>query len=85
MKITAHVKPGASREGVWRRADGSIAVRVHARPVEGAANAAVRDAVADALKIPRSSVSVLTPRGRSKILEVPSEAAAALAALPAEP
>lgn len=79
-----HVKPGASREGVLRRGDGSLVVRVHARPVEGAANAAVRDAVSAALGVPRSQVTVLTPRGRTKTVEVPAQAAAAILLLPAE-
>lgn len=81
LRFTVSVKPGSSRCGVSRHEDGSIVVRVHARPVDGAANDAVRDAIAQALGIARSQVHVLTPRGRSKIVEIPDAAAASLAAL----
>lgn len=84
MVITVHVKPGSARAGVSRRHDGTLVVRVHARPVDGAANAAVRDALADALGVPRSRVNVLTPRGRTKRVDVPEETAAVLHLLPTE-
>ena len=62
--------PGASRTGaVW---DGAVLhVRVTARPVEGAANRALLQAVADALGVRRSTVSLVAgERSREKLVEV---------------
>ena len=66
--VRAH--PGASRTGAaW---DGAVLhVRVTARAVEGAANRALIQAVADALGVRRSAVSLVAgERARDKLVEV---------------
>lgn len=68
LKVRAH--PGASRTGAaW---DGAVLhVRVTARAVEGAANRALIRAVADALGVRRSAVSLVAGgRSREKLVEV---------------
>ena len=49
--LRVHVRPGASRPGVSGLHGGAIAVRVGARPVDGAANRAVLAVVGDALGV----------------------------------
>lgn len=81
MKITIRVKTGAAHEGVSMESDGTLVVRVHARPVDGAANAAIREVLAKTLGVAKSTVVVETPRGRCKIISIPDAAVAALAKL----
>lgn len=65
------VQPRASRTSVsWE--DGVIRVRVTAPPVEGRANAAVIEALAEALGVRRSEVRIVSgERSRRKQVELP--------------
>jgi uncharacterized protein len=66
--VRAH--PGASRTGAeW---DGEVLhVRIRARAIEGAANRALIQAVADTLGVRRSAVSLVAgERSRNKLFEV---------------
>ncbi len=70
MRLVVRVHPGASRTGAaW---DGAVLhVRVTARAIEGAANRALIQAVADALGVRRSAVSLVAgERARVKHVEV---------------
>ena len=70
MRLVVRAHPGASRTSAeW---DGAILhVRVTARAVEGAANRALIQAVADALGVRRSAVSLVAgQRSREKLVEV---------------
>lgn len=70
-----HVHPGSRRAHVGGAHDGHLIVRVHARAVEGAANAEVIDVVADALGLRRSEVSLVRAgRSRQKLVAVPDTA-----------
>jgi len=70
--LRVRVQPRAPRsEIVGWRADGALAVRVAAPPVEGRANAAVAALLAAALRLRASSVSVEQgARGRDKLVRV---------------
>jgi len=77
--VRAH--PSASRPGAkW---DGAILhVRIRARSIEGAANRALILAVADALGVRRSAVTLVTgERSRNKLFEVTGLDPASLARL----
>ena len=68
IEVTVHT--GASRPRVEDRA-GGLEVWVGARPVEGAANAAVLEAVAGHLGVRLSTVRLVAgARSRKKLLEV---------------
>jgi uncharacterized protein YggU (UPF0235/DUF167 family) len=70
VRLVVRAHPGASRTGAeW---DGTVLhVRVTARAVEGAANRALIQAVADALGVRRSAVSLVAgERSREKLVEV---------------
>jgi uncharacterized protein (TIGR00251 family) len=54
----------------------ALRVRVHAPPVEGAANAAVIEVIAAALGLPKRSVRIVSgDSSRSKVVEVKGVAA----------
>jgi uncharacterized protein len=72
LKIRVRVKPGAHEEKVSREPDGSLLVSVRARAQEGKANEAVVKAVAKSLRVPKSSVRIVSGlSSRTKTLEVP--------------
>lgn len=75
MRITVRVRPGSSRPrvgGAWQGTEPpALEVAVAARAVDGRANDAVVDAVAAALGVRRSDVSIVAGRtSRTKVLEV---------------
>lgn len=63
MRITVSVKPNAKSDSVSMGADGTLSIRVAARPVDGKANEAVERLLAGIFGVPRSRVSVV--RGHS--------------------
>lgn len=80
MRLTVHAKPGSRHESVTaqRSPEGSdgivLVVRVRARAVEGAANKAVVAAVAAALGLRRSAVTVTVgQRSRTKVLDIDAD------------
>jgi hypothetical protein len=75
VRILVRVKPGASRTQVGGRYDGpsgaALVVAVAARAVEGQATKAVLVAVADALGVRRSAITLVHgTTSRDKLLEV---------------
>jgi len=79
MRIRVRVKPGAREERVSREPDGSLLVSVTARAQEGKANEAVVKAVAKALRVPKSSVRIVSGlSSRTKTLEVPGSESSGL-------
>ena len=81
MRLTVRVRPGASRTSVGGRfgeatsgQEPVLVVRVAQRAVEGAATAAVLDAVATAFGARRGDVRLVTgERSRTKVLEIEPE------------
>ena len=65
MKISVKVKPNAKEKKIEKLAGGSFLVWVKAKPQDGLANYAVREALADYFKIPKSRV-ILTGGEKSK-------------------
>jgi uncharacterized protein (TIGR00251 family) len=60
--IDVRVVPRSSRSGVAGVRGGALLVRLHAPPVEGAANDELIDVVAAALDVPRRAVSIISGR-----------------------
>jgi len=58
--LRVHVQPRASKSELigWR--EGSLAIRLTAPPVEGAANKACRDFLADLLGVRRANVELIS-------------------------
>ena len=69
LVVTAH--PGARQNRVELHADGTVAVWVQARPVDGEANAAIERTVAQALGLRARQVMVVAGRtSRQKRLAI---------------
>lgn len=82
MRITVRVTPGAGRTAVGGSHDGALVVRVAARAVEGKATAAAGEALAEALGVRRSDVTLVRgSTSRTKVFEIPDAAAARFDAL----
>ncbi len=72
MRLKVFVKPGAYEDRVFREPNGSLRVWVRARPQGGKANEAAVKAVAKFLRLPKSSVRIVSGlSSRTKTLEVP--------------
>jgi uncharacterized protein len=65
------VQPRASREGLGPIVGDRLKVAVNAPPVDGKANEAVIRTVAEALRVPRSAVSIVRGEtGRRKTIRI---------------
>ena len=77
--LRVHAQPGARRTEVQGLHAGAIKIRLNARPVEGAANAALLEFLAEALQVPRSRcvlISGETSRQKRVRIEAPDRALA---------
>jgi uncharacterized protein (TIGR00251 family) len=71
-EITLHVQPGASRSELAGLHGDALKLRISARAVEGAANAAVLDFLAGWLALPKRDVMMLRgEKSRRKTVWVP--------------
>jgi uncharacterized protein (TIGR00251 family) len=71
VRFNVRVQPRASRSEIVGVQGETLKVRLTAPPVEGAANAALVELLADALGIPRTSVRIVSgASARGKIVEV---------------
>ena len=71
IDLVVHARPGAKRSAITGMHGGALAVRLAARPVEGAANLELVRVLAEALGVSRSAVTVERgARGRRKRLHV---------------
>ena len=88
VRFSVRVQPRASRTEIAGLHGTALKVRVHAPPVDGAANDAVIELLARQLRIPRGNVRVVSgASGRSKVMEASGVGVRAVMALvaPAEP
>lgn len=71
VRFTVRVQPRASRCAVDGVHAGALRVRVTAPPVDGAANAALVELLAERLEVPKRAVSIVGgATGRAKLVEV---------------
>ncbi len=77
--IDVRVTPRASRSGLDGEHAGALRVRLHAPPVEGAANDELVRMLADALDVPKRAVAIVSGQGsrtkRVKVTGIDVEAA----------
>ncbi|MBI4461313.1 MAG: DUF167 domain-containing protein [Acidobacteria bacterium] len=71
VRFHVKVQPRARREGIAGLAAGVLRVRVTAPPVEGRANRALIELLAEHLRLPKSSIKIAAGERRSlKLVEV---------------
>lgn len=61
--------PRAARSGLAGTRDGVLLVRLNAPPVEGAANAALVDLLAETLRVPKRAITIISGK-RSRLKRV---------------
>lgn len=70
-RIGVYVQPRASKSAVVGMHDGNIKIRLAAPPVDGAANAALVEFIADCLHVAKSRVRIVSgSTGRRKVVEI---------------
>jgi uncharacterized protein (TIGR00251 family) len=71
VRIQLHVQPGASRNEVAGLHGARLRLRIQSPPVDGRANAAVVEWIADHLGVPRRAVTLVHgEKSREKTVEV---------------
>ena len=79
VRFAVRVQPRSSRTGVEGVHGDALKVRVNAPPVDGAANEAVVEVLAEALGVPRRMVRIVAGESsRSKVVEVTGVGATAV-------
>lgn len=82
VTFSVRVKPRAHRDAVLGEREGALEVSLRAAPVDGAANAALLELLADTLGVPRRNVSLLRgDTARNKVVRVEGVSAAQVRAL----
>ena len=82
VRFSVRVQPRSSRTGVEGGHGDALKVRVTAPPLDGAANEAVVEVLAEALGVPRRAVRIVAgDSSRTKVVEVEGVDAAAVHAL----
>jgi uncharacterized protein (TIGR00251 family) len=71
VRFDVRVQPRASRTEVMRERDGSLRIRLAAPPVDGAANEALIELLADRLRVPKRNIRIVAGvAARRKVVEV---------------
>jgi len=79
VRFRVRLVPRASRNEIAGVLDGVLRVRLHAPPVDGAANEALVAFLADRLDVPRRGVRIVTgATSRTKVIEVEGVSSAAV-------
>ena len=79
LELSVHAQPGAKRTEASGAHGDALKIRVRARPVDGAANEALLEFLADALQVPRKRCVLLsgqTSRLKRVLIEAPDRALA---------
>jgi len=85
VRFSVRVQPRASRSEVAGIQQGALKVRLQAPPVDGAANEALVDFLADSLDVPRRMIRIVSGESsRSKVVEALGVSVAAVAQLAGE-
>ena len=85
VRFRVRLQPRASRNEIVGTLDGVLRVRLHAPPVDGAANEALVAFLAERLAIPRRGVRIVTgATSRTKMIEVEGVSSSAVERLAGE-
>lgn len=82
ITLTLHIQPGAKKSECAGRHGDALKIRLAAPPVDGKANTALTEFVAEHLGLPRAAVRLKSGQtSRRKVLEVTGSTPAAVARL----
>ena len=71
VRVTVRVQPRAASSGIVGRHGEALKVRLTAPPVEGAANRALVDLLAETFRISRGAITIVSGAGaRTKVVEL---------------
>lgn len=71
LRIAVTVKPQARKESVTQISESEYRVAVHAPPVDGKANRAVIELLAEHFSVPKSSIKIIRGESaRKKLIEI---------------
>lgn len=85
VRFRVRLQPRASRNEIAGTLDGVLRVRLHAPPVDGAANEALVAFLAERLAIPRRGVRIVTgATSRTKLIEIEGVSSSAVERLAGE-
>lgn len=71
MRLTIHIKPNSKKVGIEIVSENVWIVRVRERPIEGKANEAMIEAIAEKLNMPKSRLKLISgEKSKHKIVEV---------------
>lgn len=71
LRVTVRVQPRASSNGVVGRHGDALKVRLTAPPMDGAANEALADLLAESFGVSRRSVTIVSGAGsRTKVVQL---------------
>ena len=74
MRYNVRVRTRSSREEVARNADGSLKVYLKVPPIEGKANEALRELLAEEFCVSKSMVKIIRgERSKDKVVEICQE------------
>ena len=68
--LTVRVIPRAGRPGLAGTRGNALLIRLHAPPVEGAANAELIDLLAELLDVPKRSIAIVSGGERSRLKRI---------------
>lgn len=77
MKLTIYLHPGSSKNAIEKLSDDSYKVRVTAQPVDGEANEALIEILADHFDVPKTSIEIthgLKSKTKTVELQIETEA-----------
>ena len=84
VRFEVRVQPRASRSEIVGEQDGALRVRLAAPPVDGAANDALIELLADLLDVPKRDIRIVTgTTSKRKVIEVDGVTAVQVLALQA--
>ncbi len=82
VRISVYVQPRASKTAIAGMHDGAIKIRLAAPPVDGAANAALIEFIAERFGVARSRVRLVSgASARRKVIEIEGVDEASVAAV----
>jgi uncharacterized protein len=85
VRFRVRLQPRASKDEIVGALDGALRVRLHAPPVDGAANEALVAFLAERLGVPRRGIRIVTgAASRTKMIEVEGVTSSDVARLASE-